>query len=202
MIDDFELDLAGRIVDERLRKSGEAIIHVKGHARLGGCKSVGDPGSRIDRAKIVEQRLIGDFTGQPDVLRLQDCGLTAHERAPPVRRCARDMRDSARRGTCQEIDCRLARAREHQRRPRQHRAQINLQAAVAANIVERAPNRFRAGRHLRRQSAAETLQGMHDELRRSRGPRGQQNPLGGHARPPLDAPGKRPRRHHVGRQGR
>ncbi len=73
-------------------------------------------------------------------------------------------------------------ARQHQGRTRQHGAQINLQAAVAADVVESAPHRMRGGWSLRRQRAAQAAQRVHDQLRRSGGSRGQQNPLRAFAR--------------------
>ena len=127
----------------------------------------------IGRVKTVEQCLVGDLPGCPDVPRLEDGGMAAHERAPPMRGRAGNMSDARGRRAREKFRGRFAGAREDEGRARQHRAKINLQAAVASNVVKGAPYRWRTGRRLGRQRAAEALEGVKDELRRSGGPGGQ-----------------------------
>jgi len=77
------------------------------------------------------------------------------------------MSDARGRRAREKFRGRFAGAREDEGRARQHRAKINLQAAVASNVVKGAPYRWRTGRRLGRQRAAEALEGVKDELRRS-----------------------------------
>src|SRR5271166_1025114 len=150
------------MVEERPRKSGEPVIYLESNARLGGGEGVSDARFRVHRAKIVQNRLIRHFTRESDVARMQDRSPAAHERAAPMGRRAGDVGDAGRGGAFEKFEHRLASARQYQGRARQYGAQVDLQAAVAANVVEGAPNRLRTARRLGRQGAAETLQGMRE----------------------------------------
>ena len=102
------------------------------------------------------------------------------------------MSDPVRGRAREKISRRFAGARKHQRHSAQHRAQINLQSAVAADVVERAPDRLRTA-PLSRQRPRETLQAVRDQLRRAGGTRGQQYPFGPAAFVPLDGTAHRVR---------
>ncbi len=128
------------------------------------------------RAQLIEHHLIGDLAGEPYVPRVESAGRAAHERTAPVRGGAGDVRNAVRAGARQELLGRLRRTREHQRATRQHRAQIDLQAAVAADVVERAPDRVRV-RRLAGQESRETRQAMGHELGSTGRAGSQQNPL-------------------------
>ena len=54
-------------VKVRCGKSGQTIIDREGDAGLGGGVSMADVGLRKGRAQVVEDRLVGDFSGQADV---------------------------------------------------------------------------------------------------------------------------------------
>ena len=88
------------------------------------------------------------------------------------------MRYAGFSGTLQEVRHRLLRPSKQQRRTRQHGAKVNLQAAVAANVVKRAPDHFGmrlAGADGSRQAG----QRVHHHLGPAGGARGEQKPLGG-----------------------
>ncbi len=57
-----------------------------------------------------------------------------------MRRRAQKMGDAVAAEAIEMLGDRLAAARQHERGAAKHRAQENLQAAIAANIVERRPN--------------------------------------------------------------
>ena len=63
-----------------------------------------------------------------------------------MRRRARKMRHAVQRQALEMLGNRLAGARQHERNAAEHRAQENLQAAVAADVVERAPDHGAVGR--------------------------------------------------------
>src|SRR4051812_20253490 len=89
----------------------------------------------------VEDRLIRDLARQTDMRERTGAGVRAHERTPPVRRCARDVRRAACRDARQIITGRLVSRGQHERSAAQDRTKENLEAAVSANVVEGAPYR-------------------------------------------------------------
>ena len=109
-----------------------------------------------------------------------------------MRRCTRNVSDAVRGRSREKISGRFAGARKHQRHSGEHRAQINLQSAIAADVVERAPDDLRTA-PLPRQRPRKTLQAVRDQLRRAGGTRGQQYPFGPAACAPLEAVAHRAR---------
>ncbi len=101
-----------------------------------------------------------------------------HQRAAPLRRRAREMRDAVFGETREMIGDRLAGAGENQRRAAAHRAEIDLQAAVAADVVERAPNVGAVGRARGAHGGGEPFEIVHDHLRHAGRARGHQHPFG------------------------
>ena len=112
-----------------------------------------------------------------------------------MRRRARQMRHAAAAEPGEMIGDRLAGARQHQRRAADDRAQKYLQAAVAADVVERAPH----------DGAVETLSGadrrdqagqaVHRHLRHAGRAGREQHPFGRHLRQRmLRQPGQWPAR--------
>ncbi len=99
-----------------------------------------DAGLRKHGAQAVEDRLVGDFAGETNITRRDFPDLGRHQRAAPMRRRARQMRHAAAAEPGKMIGDRLAGARQHQRRAADDRAQKYLQAAIAADVVERAPD--------------------------------------------------------------
>ena len=87
------------------------------------------------------------------------------------------MRDAVPGQAIEMLADRLARARQHQRSAAEHRAQENLQAAVAADVVEGAPYHRRIAllRLERRRQGGERV---HHHFRHARGARRQQYPFG------------------------
>ena len=57
------------LVKQARREPGLSIIDLEGETGLGRGESVHDPGFGETGAKPVEDRLVGDFTGEPDILR-------------------------------------------------------------------------------------------------------------------------------------
>ena len=141
-----------------------------------------DAGFREHGAQTVEDRLVGDFAGEADIARRYFSDLGRHQRPAPVRRRARQMRHAAAAEPGKMIGDRLAGARQHQRRAADDRAQKDLQAAIAADVVERAPH----------DGAVETLPGadrrdqagkaVHRHLRHAGRAGREQHPFGRHLR--------------------
>ena len=133
------------------------------------------------RAQMVEDRLVGDFAGQPHITRRNPTGSGAHQRSPPMRRRTGNVADPARPGAGKELANRLQRARQHHRAAAQHRTQENLQAAIAAHVVERAPYRTVAerarGRHRPGRGAGQRRQRMTHQFGNTGRARGEQNPF-------------------------
>ena len=149
---------------------------------------MGDLGVRIGRAQLIQETLVGHLAGQAHIPRLERLRRAAHQRAAPVRGSAGNMRHARGPGAGQKLRGRLARARQHQRRAAEHGTQVDLQAAVAADVIERAPHHARCGR-LARQRAGQAREGVGDELRGAGRARGEKYPLGGERRLPIDLAG-------------
>ncbi len=139
-VDDFHLDAVANAFEVIRRKSGEAVIDGEADAGFGRGVGVADAGLRKSSAQIVEDRLVGDFSGEANVARRDFADLGRHQRAAPMRRRARQMRHAMPREPEKMIGDRLAGARQNERRAAKHRAQENLQSAIAADVVERAPD--------------------------------------------------------------
>ena len=93
------------------------------------------------RAQTVEHRLIGDLAGEAHIAgRDRFVRRHHHQRAAPLRGRAGQMCHAMGAKPGQMIGDRLAGAGKDKRRAAADRAQINLQTAVTANIVERAPD--------------------------------------------------------------
>src|ERR1700684_4651476 len=96
-----------------------------------------DRALRESLTQSVEDRLVGDFTGEADVAWRKGRGRTAHQQLAPMRGRSGNMRD----GFCVEasdvIGKGFARLRQHQRSAADDRAQKNLQAAITAGVVTR-----------------------------------------------------------------
>ena len=148
---------------------------------------MGDLGPRIGRPKLVQDRLVRDLARQPRVLGRDRLRQRTHERPAPVGRRPRDGGDAARPGAGQEVPRGLLGVRQHQRPAPEERAQGDLQAAVPAYVVERAPDGSAPRRRAYR--ARERRQRVRNQLRQPGRPRGQQHPLG-----PTGAPQPRTRR--------
>ena len=52
---------------------------------------MGDDGPGIDGAQRVENGAIGDFAGEPDIFRVDESGMGAHQQPAPMRRRAGNM---------------------------------------------------------------------------------------------------------------
>ena len=99
-----------------------------------------DDGLRKGAVQVVEDRLVGDFAGQPDIARRNIADRRRHQRAAPMCRCSQQMRDAVAAETIEMIADRLAGAGQNKRNAAEHGAQENLQATIAADVVERAPD--------------------------------------------------------------
>jgi hypothetical protein len=154
-------------------------LNFKGHPGLGRGESVPDPGRRIALAQLVEQRLVGDLARKPDVARADPMRLRAHQRAAPMRRRSRDMGDPASAGAAEKRAGRLGGVRQHQRAAPDDGPQKDLQSAIAADVVERAPHDrlSTGGRRLDRREQAGKR--MPHQFRQAGGARSQQNPFAG-----------------------
>ena len=137
------------------------------------------PASRKGGAQAVEDRLVGDFAREPHIARRDCSDARAHQRAAPVRRRAGEVRDAA---------CAPSRARKSATgspaldstsdAPPRIARKKDLQAAIAADVVEGAPHH----------GAVETLSGadrrgqagqaVHDHLRHAGRAGGEQHPFG------------------------
>src|SRR6266851_3564082 len=101
---DLHLYVAG-LADHAGRKSFETVIDVEADARFGRSIGVADPCLRIESTKIVEDRLVRDLPRQPNILRRNCIACRAHQRTPPMRRRARDVR-YATFAEAHEVTCR------------------------------------------------------------------------------------------------
>ena len=138
---------------------------------------MGDPRPRVARPDMVQNGLVRDFPRQAHVVRRNPVCRRAHERATPMRRGPRDMGHAPRAGPDQKVPRRFSGARQHQRAPAQQRPQQNLQASIPANIVEGAPHRRDGLDPIPVDRTRQAGQGVHDQLRHARRPRGEENPL-------------------------
>ncbi len=77
-------------------------------------KAWDDARLRIDDSKMVQDRLVGNFSRQADVFRCNQMCIGRHERLPPMRRRAGNMSDSVGTDASQEICSGFVRAREEQ----------------------------------------------------------------------------------------
>ena len=117
--------------------------------------------------QAVEHRLVGDFAGQTDIARREVRGSTAHQELAPVRRRPGDVGDAARAQPCHVIRDGFSGLRQHHRSAADHRAQEYLQAAVAADVVERRPGRVRVARSpFGDDCAGKSIERMSDDLGR------------------------------------
>ena len=85
---DLDVDIAIAVIDEMRGKAFEAVIHLEADARLGRRIGVAETSLRIDRAQIVEHRLVRDFAGQADIARRDRPRRRPHQDAPPMGRRA------------------------------------------------------------------------------------------------------------------
>lgn len=126
-------------MQEAFWKALQPIVHREFHAGFGRGEGMGDDGIWITLAKRSENRLIGDFAGQPHIARRDVCRVRAHQSAAPMGWCAQKMRDAVLRKTPEIIPRRFGAVGENQRCAAEHRAQQDLQSTIATNIVEGAP---------------------------------------------------------------
>ncbi len=139
-----------------------------------------DGGIRERRLQAVEHRLIGDLAGEADVTRPELRGRTAHQQLAPVRGRAGNVGDAARIEPRDVIGERLMRIRQHHRAAGEHGAEEDLQAAIAADVVECGPHRRRSARRtFGDDGAGECFQRMPGDLRHAGRARGEHQPFGG-----------------------
>src|ERR1700683_3957064 len=94
----------------------------------------------IERPQIVEDALVHDFSGEADVFWRDPMRHRAHESASPMSWGSRDMGCACGARTRQEISNRLFGTRKHERSAVNHRTQEDLEATIAADIIEGAPD--------------------------------------------------------------
>ena len=136
--------------------------------------------------EIVENGLVGDFPRQAHVARRHRVRGRAHEHAAPMRRRARHVRRPMRAESRQVLGDRLLRIGENQRAAVEHRAQQDLQPAVAPDVVERRPHDAAVAPRARFDRGGEAGERVHDHLGDAGRARGEENPL--------RSPGAGPRR--------
>src|SRR5258708_21838673 len=95
-------------------------------------------------AQAIEHRLVGDLARQANISWRKSGGRAAHQELSPMRRRARDVRDTSRVQARDIVGDRLAGFRQHHRTAADDGAQEDLKAAVAPDIIERRPYRWRA----------------------------------------------------------
>ena len=93
----------------------------------------------------IQDRLVRDLPRKPHVTGRHLPQRRAHQRLAPMRRRAQHMADPGAPGPFEELADRLAGLRQHQRAAAQQGPQQDLQAAVAPDVIERAPDRTRPG---------------------------------------------------------
>src|SRR5208282_5626343 len=112
----------------------------KPHSGLRRSEGMNDGGVRVKGMQAVEDYLVHDLSRQSNVSRCNTMSRGTHQRATPMRRRPGDMRYAVRTRPVQEVRSRFLGARQHERRSVEQRAQKDLQAAIAANVIERAPH--------------------------------------------------------------
>src|SRR3974390_176334 len=126
------------ISQELLGKALLAIGDFESNARFGRGKGVEEHGAGKNLFQLIKKALIDDFAGQPNVTRANEAFGFAHQSAPPMRRRAGDMSDSKRSRALKELSLGLVRTGKNERLACE-RTQQYLKSAIAANIVEGAP---------------------------------------------------------------
>src|SRR5215472_5401616 len=131
---DLEVDIALPDANETCRKPCETVIDLKTDTGLRGGIGMTDAGMRKEGAQIVEDRLIGNFAGQPYIAR-GDCAYGgANEGAPPMRGRDGKMRHAAAREALEMIrDC-FSGAGKNERAAAYQSTEEDLQAAIAADV--------------------------------------------------------------------
>ena len=138
---------------------------------------------RIRGLEPVEDCLVGDLAREAHVARRDGRGGAAHQHPPPVRGGPRDVGDAGRGRPGEEADQRLCGIRQHQR-ARVQRAEVDLQPAVAPDVVEGGPDDLGRRRAIG-ERGGEARQIVLHELRCTGGTGSEENPLGlTRARPP------------------
>src|SRR5881296_2088939 len=174
---DLHLDAHTLFSDETRRKASETVADVERHAGLGRGERMDDPRLWVEPPEMIEDRLVGDLSRQADVLGRNPVRGRAHEGTTPMRRGPRDMGHSVRAGPDQEVAHRLLEARQYQRSPAEQGAQENLQTAVTANIVERAPDGWCCRCPPAADRCRQAQQRVHDELRLTGRPGSEEDPF-------------------------
>ena len=136
----LHLDAIAAALDEFGGKSGKSVANLERHAGFGRGISVTDDGLRKGAVQAVEDRLVGDFARQPDVTRRNIADRRRHQRAAPMRRRSQQMRHAVAAEAIEMFADRLAGAGQNERDAAEHGAQKDLQAAIAADVVERPPH--------------------------------------------------------------
>ena len=102
---------------------------------------------RKRRGQAVEHRLVGDFAGQADIARREVRGRSRSSGACASATACPEMWVTPRRVQPRHvIGERFSGLRQHHRAAADHGAQENLQAAIAADVVEGRPGRVRVPR--------------------------------------------------------
>ncbi len=173
----FHLDAVANAFDKFDGESGKTVANLERNPGFGRSISVTDDGLRKGLVQAVEDRLVSDFAGQPDIARRNIADRRRHQRTAPMRRRSQQMGDAVAGEAFEMIADRLAGAGQNKRNAAEHRAQENLQAAIAADVVERTPDRIVADRPAtkRRGQAGER---MHHHFRHAGGARREHHPIG------------------------
>ena len=175
-VDDLHRDLAA-LFEQRSGKAGAAVADGERDARFGGGVGVLDARVRIERAQGGEHGVVGDLAREPHGLGIDAARLSAHQNLAPMRRRARNVLGARFAQADEVIVDALAGAAQVKRLAPRERAQEDLQAAVAANVVERRPGlRWRGA-----EGAGQGRERVDDHLRRAAGARSRHHPFGGEA---------------------
>src|SRR5713101_8137212 len=134
-----------------------------------------DGGPWVERTKRVQNGLVRDFSGQPNVPWRDRAGVRAHERATPMRWRSGDVRRTTGAEPQEEIAYRLTGAGQYEGSTTQHRAEEDLKPAVPPDVIERAPHHVVALALTAADRRRQTGETVSEHFRRASRARGQKH---------------------------
>ncbi len=132
----------------------------------------------VGLAQRVQNGLVHDLAGEAHIGWLHPVGGVTHQSTAPVRGRAGNMRDAVFAGAGEEGCDTFARLRQDHRAATDQGAEQNLQAAIAADVVERAPHCIMGHAQAVIDRACQGCQRVHQHFGPAGGAGGEQHPFG------------------------
>src|SRR5579862_837786 len=174
---DLHLDVGASIADQSCGKTCKTIADVETDPRLRGSERMDNPGVRVERLQIVQYYLVHYLSRQPNVSGCNSVGRRTHQRTTPMGRSAGNMCYTMGTRPGQEVTGRLPGARQNERCAVEKRAKNNLQAPIAANVIEGAPDNGGSYIPVALDGTGEAREGVQSQFRRAGRSRSKEDPF-------------------------